>query len=288
MIKDIGIVKVIRTGPNSKIRDLGRKEYSSLGVPSAEPGDQRAFLWNNHLLRNNENDAQLEINQPGFEVQFSEPSVICLAGAKAEIKINNQLSSSFGIQQIAANDIVHVGKFLIGSVLYIGIRGGFQSEIVMGSRSMFASVTSKAYIDKGDEVNFFTNMTPRLSSSYARATYDTDYLTTEIISVYQGPEWHLLSEVQKEFLQSSQFHVSRMKNTMAVQLEELLPNKLSEMLTSPVFPGTVQLTSGGKVIILGQDAQVTGGYPRVLQLDTSEWNILAQKKPGNTFSFNII
>ncbi|MFC3881327.1 biotin-dependent carboxyltransferase family protein [Algoriphagus namhaensis] len=288
MIKDIGIIRILKTGPSSKIRDLGRMGYSAWGVPCAEPADRKAFIWNNHLLRNQKNDAQLEINQPGFEVQFSEPTVICFAGAKAEIKINNQLSSSFGIQQIAANDILHVGKFSIGSVLYVGIRGGFQSEIVMGSRSMFASVTSKAHIDKGDEVNFFTNMTARLSSSYARATYDTDYLTTEIISVYPGPEWHLLSSAQKQFLQSSKFHVSQMKNTMAVQLEELLPNKLSEMLTSPVFPGTVQLTPGGKLICLMQDAQVTGGYPRVLQLDTSEWNILAQKKPGSTFSFKII
>jgi allophanate hydrolase subunit 2 len=48
---------------------------------------------------------------------------------------------------------------------------------------------------------------------------------------------------------------------MGIQLTELLENKLPELPTNPVFPGTVQLTSGGKLVILLQDAQVTGGYP---------------------------
>jgi allophanate hydrolase subunit 2 len=67
---------------------------------------------------------------------------------------------------------------------------------------------------------------------------------------------------------------------MAIQLEELIPNSLPEMATAPVYPGTVQLTSGGKLIILMRDAQVTGGYPRILQFPEDSLPLLSQKKPG--------
>ena len=74
---------------------------------------------------------------------------------------------------------------------------------------------------------------------------------------------------------------------MAIQLVELLPNSLPEMATAPVFPGTVQLTSGGKLIVLMKDAQVTGGYPRILQLEEQAISILAQKKPKEKIKFSL-
>jgi len=57
------------------------------------------------------------------------------------------------------------------------------------------------------------------------------------------------------------------------------------MLTSAVLAGTVQLTPSGRLIILMRDCQVTGGYPRILQLSEESINTLAQKTTGDSFSF---
>jgi allophanate hydrolase subunit 2 len=60
------------------------------------------------------------------------------------------------------------------------------------------------------------------------------------------------------------------------------------MLSCPVYPGTVQLTPSGKMIVLMRDAQVTGGYPRILQLSEYAIAVLAQKQPGDKIRFKLV
>jgi allophanate hydrolase subunit 2 len=75
---------------------------------------------------------------------------------------------------------------------------------------------------------------------------------------------------------------------MGIQLEELVANELDDLPTNPVFPGTMQLTPGGKIIILMRDAGVTGGYPRILQLCENAQSRLAQNKVGDPIRFQLI
>ena len=75
---------------------------------------------------------------------------------------------------------------------------------------------------------------------------------------------------------------------MAYQLDELIVNTLSDIITSLVLPGTIQLTPFGKVIILLRDCQTTGGYPRILQLSNVAINVLAQKKAGDKIRFKLV
>ena len=74
---------------------------------------------------------------------------------------------------------------------------------------------------------------------------------------------------------------------MGIRLNEPIKNDLPSMLTSAVLPGTVQLTPSGKLIILMQDAQVTGGYPRVLQLMERSISRLAQKLSDEEVKFEL-
>ena len=53
---------------------------------------------------------------------------------------------------------------------------------------------------------------------------------------------------------------------MGIQLEERINNEFNELISCPVYSGTVQLTPSGKLIVLMKDAQVTGGYHRILQI----------------------
>ena len=85
MIKDTASASILKTGPVTKIRDLGRIGFAEFGIAQAGPLDQSAYLWVNHLLRNHQNDAVLEITQPGFSIRFDAPTLICLAGAKAQM-----------------------------------------------------------------------------------------------------------------------------------------------------------------------------------------------------------
>ena len=74
---------------------------------------------------------------------------------------------------------------------------------------------------------------------------------------------------------------------MAYQLKSLGENNLDQILTSPVLPGTVQLTPSGTLLVLMRDCQTTGGYPRVLQLTEKAINILSQKNTGAQLRFRL-
>lgn len=86
-------------------------------------------------------------------------------------------------------------------------------------------------------------------------------------------------------LTSTEFSISNFNNRMGYQLNEILANDSISMLTSSVLQGTVQLTPSGKLIILMRDCQVTGGYPRILQIKDESLNTLAQKSTGDYIKF---
>ncbi len=278
-------VEILKCGPGTTVRDQGRRGFARYGVPMSGPADSLAFGWVNHLLKNDPNSAVLEISQPGLSLRFQQPTLIALAGAMAKITINTHPVTSSGLIQIKSGDILDIGTFSVGSLLYLGIHGGIQTEVVLGSRSFYPGITPLPFYKKGDKIPIkpYENQNP----TYSNVKWDIGHYTSESIQVYPGPEWSLLNEWEKEKLIEKPLTVSRMKNAMAIQLEELLPNQLPEISTAPVFPGTVQLTSGGKLLCLMQDAQVTGGYPRVLQLTENTIGNLAQKKPGSIVKFEL-
>lgn len=287
MSGEIGIATVLRTGPGASVQDLGRRGNSKFGVPSSGVLDLRSFRWINHLLQNQENDAVLEISQPGFSIQFDSVTLIALAGASANVKLNGQEIENSGLIFIKRNDILEIGAISYGARIYLGIRFGFKSEKVLGSRSFFEGLTSASQLSKGAKIPYSPDFksTPVYN---AKAKWSGEWYRTEKVLAYPGPDFSLLSDMLKEKLRNETFRISQFANRMGIQLHELLENDLSELPTNPVYPGTVQLTSGGKLIILLKDAQVTGGYPRILQVcEESQW-VLAQKRPGDLIQFELL
>lgn len=286
-MKTLSQVTILKTGPGTSVQDLGRIGFSNYGVPISGAADARSMHWVNHLVQNDPKSAVLEISQPGLILQFESPTLISLAGAVAKISINGQEIQGQALIKIKAQDQLEVGGFLTGSRLYVGIRQGFQSAIRIGSRSFYSGITANGQLTKGSKIPYFAEhqLSGALNST---AKWSSDWYQTELLTAYPGPDFKLLSRQLKEALAERSFQISPLSNRMGTQLVELLENDLPELPTNPVFPGTVQLTSGGKLIVLGQDAQVTGGYPRILQLtEESRW-ILAQKKPGQLVRFKFI
>jgi sugar lactone lactonase YvrE len=114
-----------------------------------------------------------------------------------------------------------------------------------------------------------------------------DSLGTLWVSAY-GEGLLAWSEAQQQLIRSTTFHLSKFSNRMGIQLEELVSNQLEDLPTNPVFPGTVQLTPGGKLIVLMRDAGVTGGYPRILHLTEEGQSKLAQKRVGDPIRFQLL
>ncbi len=286
MTESTARLKIIKTGPGTSIQDLGRSGVGKFGIPYSGVQDRLAFDWVNHLLKNPESAAVLEINQPGFTAEFEFDTTICLAGAISEISLDGRKQLSYGLIQIQAGAKLEIGKIIEGSLVTLGIKGGFQTEVKFESRSWYEGITTKSQVKKGDLLPYFKEQ-KQPKSTASRIKWDFNHYKGKQISVNPGPEWKQLDQKTQDFILRTHFTISPQKNRMAIQLEELIKNSISEIATAPVFPGTIQLTSGGKAIILMQDAQVTGGYPRILQILPEMLAILAQKKPGSQINFRL-
>lgn len=271
----------------SSVQDLGRMGFQQYGVPYSGVMDVYSASLANHILGNNTNDAVIEMTITGISLRFDCDTRICISGATMAPELNNQAIQMNKSIQVSAGDVLSFGKLAKGFRCYLAVFGGFKTEEVMGSRSMYNGVTSQSKISKNDvflinEMNSFT------VSNNALVKVKDEHFLSHRIDVYKGPEFDFLSKNQQEFLFQNSFTVSKDNNRMAYQLSEPLENNLEPIITSAVLPGTVQLTPSGKLIVLMRDCQTTGGYPRVLQLKESAINRMAQKFTGSFIDFKLV
>lgn len=270
----------------STIQDMGRFGYQEFGVPYSGAMDSYAAKIVNLLLGNDVNAAVLEMTMTGPTLQFDCSTVVCISGAEMSAKLNGLSIENNKLIAINKGGILSFGKLKLGLRAYLGVLGGFKTETVMKSRSMYPGITLKSTIRKNDLLPIESKTLGNLHKN-ASMSVNREYIQSKTIDVYKGPEFDKLSKEAQKRLLNSEFSISNNNSRMAYQLQEVLKNNLEPIITSAVMPGTVQLTPAGKLIVLMRDCQTTGGYPRVLQLKASALNILAQKFTGQKIRFNL-
>ncbi|MDB4752311.1 biotin-dependent carboxyltransferase family protein [Winogradskyella sp.] len=280
------MLKVVKSGFYTTIQDSGRFGYRAFGVPISGSMDSYSSHYANSILGNDRDCAVLEITMSGPELHFQEPTQIAIAGADLTPKLNGKLISNNQVIDIKFNDVLSFAGLRNGLRCYLAINGGLQSEVYLGSRSMYNTISESDTINVGEEI-YYEKSPSNSIKTYSNLKYDHDLLSTKILEVENGPEYNELPQELKNKLSKLQFKVSKFNNRMAYQLEPLMSNTIETILTSPVLPGTVQLTPNGNLIILMRDCQTTGGYPRVLQLTERSLNIISQKRQGEKIFFRL-
>lgn len=280
------MIEVLEPGFYSSIQDLGRFSMVENGVPIAGNMDAISASRANLLLGNKITEAALEITMTGPRLLFKVHSTICLSGAHFEALLDDKVLGRDTPHEIKAGQKLTIGRANDGFRAYLAVRGGFETPIVYGSRSWYNGLTDQFRLKKRDILDIAESSFESVTNINVHIPEALD-LNTNCIDTYQGPEFHLLSEAQKSEILNTEFSVSPNNSRMAYALNEEIENNLASMLTSPVMPGTVQLTPSGKLFILMRDCQTTGGYPRILQLSEKAICILSQKFTGDKIKFKL-
>jgi biotin-dependent carboxylase-like uncharacterized protein len=284
-----GKLTILQPGILSSLQDCGRFGYTHLGVPQSGAMDSRALGLANMILKNTLDCACLEFAAGGLAVHFSAPALICITGAEVTLKINGisiekPLNNPIQIHQ---DDRLQIGPMKNGIWGYLGIAGGFQSKSFLGSRSFSAGITPKVMFGKNDQVAYSVKqgiLQPHASS--IRPSFP--WQKRKKIRAYKSSEFQMLNDMEVNQILEKNHSISPDRNRMATPLNEPLGENKYEILTAPSFPGTVQLTPSGKMFILMREAQVTGGYPRILQVHEDDLDDLAQMPAGSSFQFELI
>ena len=281
------MIKVLHPGFFNTIQDKGRVGFAEFGVPNSGAMDSYSADLANHILNNSLENALLEITFGGCSLQFLENTIICISGADFSAMLNDTKVSLNTQVEIRKNDVLTFGKRIFGSYAYLAVTGGFQSEIKLKSRSYFQNITKEPLLKKGDLLSI-SSINKEFSTSNASIKFSKHHFESKEIHCYKGPEFDMLTDFQQKALFEKSFTISKEINRIGYKLNEFIENNLPQILTSAVLPGTVQLTPSGKLIVLMRDCQVTGGYPRILQLSENSINQFAQKTTNDTFRFSLL
>ena len=122
-----------------------------------------------------------------------------------------------------------------------------------------------------------------------KAKVETQPHVNDIVDIIceQGPEWELFDEATKEEFFKQTFTIAPQSNRMGYRLDgvTLSLKEKTELLSTAVTRGIIQVTNEGHPIILMADAQTIGGYPRIARVCSKSISLLAQCRPGMKIRF---
>ncbi len=294
-------LKIIRAGILDSIQDLGRKGYQHLGINPTGAMDKYAMQVTNMLVGNDPGEAVIEMHFPAAVFLFTAPALFAIGGADFSASINGEPVPVYHPLLVGKNDLLQFHQPGHGARCYVAVSGGFDLPKWLGSCSTNIKAGAGGYagrkLQKDDEL--VQRQAPDLSRYpvlnendfkvlhwHANPVWEED---PHEIFVLAGNEWDWLSASGKESFEMTSFVVTQQSDRMGYRMNNIpLPAiKQTELVSSAVTFGTVQLLPDGKLIILGADHQTAGGYPRIANVITAHHSRLAQLKPGDKIHFKM-
>ena len=279
------MIEVLHPGLYSSVQDTGRMGYAKMGVSISGSMDCYSAQIANVLLNNKRSEAVIEIAFGMAKFEFKTTTFICITGADFSPKLNGESLKMMTVYKVNKASVLTFGKRKYGVRTYVAVQGGIQTETILNSRSFSKGITASTQLQKGEELPILA-VQPYENKAFSKIKIFEVLFNWSELKCHPGPEFDRLNGEQKKRL-AQPFIISEDNNRVGYRLKELIVNDLKPILTSGVLPGTVQLTPSGELIVLMRDTQVTGGYPRVLQLSKLAISILAQKMTGDKLYFNV-
>ena len=278
----VSYIEVVHAGIGCSIQDGGRIGYLSEGIPMSGFMDFQMAGLANLLLDNNVNAAVIEWRLTPPKLKFSAPCQIVVTGIGIDIYLNSKLKEAFRVITINENDVLSLRLNKIKGYGYIAVKGGIQTEKILGSRSFYSNITKHSFLKKRMKLPFVPFIENTITKQFSKINYYKKPSKVIFVDVFKGPEFELMPISLQSGLCRKLFSINTQSNRMGFLLNEFIEGHTNSIISSPVLPGTVQWTPSGKLIILMRDAQTVGGYPRILQLTENSISQLA-KVPTNGF-----
>ncbi|MFV0430562.1 MAG: biotin-dependent carboxyltransferase family protein [Alphaproteobacteria bacterium] len=274
----------------ASIQDLGRFGYQGIGVSVGGPMDEHAFLWNNHLLHNPPNAAQIEIMVGLFKCQFLKPTMIALCGANMNAKLNGNPIGSWQSHYVNAGDTLELGAAQQGLYSYLAIKDGFDTPLSLGSRTTvirdeLGGIDAKGQkLIKGDNIRY--HQSSKLDELKLAQRFIPSYDKEIKLGVIPTAQFNDFSDDMQQKFFTSIYTLTQEINRMGLRLSgEAISCEKRELYSEAVGLGAVQIPADGQPIILMRDRQTIGGYPKMGYICKRDISHIAQAAPGTKVQF---
>jgi biotin-dependent carboxylase-like uncharacterized protein len=289
---------VTKPGMLSLLQDEGRYGAFNVGLTNGGPLDKTAFHWANRLCGNELNSTAIEISVGGLAVVASTDTIIAVTGASMPLTINGQAKELWRSYFVKAGDTIELGFARNGTRCYLAVYGGFIINKSFGSTATVCRESVGGLGGNGNKL-LINDVLPCQSLNHEleqqakllklpedKQPEYSDEIVLRTIPSYQ--QRHFSSYQQRLFF-TSEYQVSARCDRMGYRLEgKPITTDINGILSEGICHGAVQIPSDGQPIVLLNDRQTIGGYPKigsVISLDTAT---LGQAKQGDKIHFEPI
>ncbi|QVW24754.1 biotin-dependent carboxyltransferase family protein [Pseudomonas hormoni] len=273
--------------PLCLLQDAGRFGVRHLGVTQGGALDWRSMSWANWLLGNALDATVIEITLGGFSVVAEDDCLLALAGADLGAQLDGQALAPWRSFKLRKGQRLQFTQPLLGARAYLAAPGGFDAPKVLGSSATVVR----------EELGGLDGMGRALAKG-ASLSYSADApLLVRELPFEQVPDFKLDSPLDLvigaqigEFSGQSLFDAFNSTWTLDSRADRMgirllgtaLAYQGKPMISEGIPLGAVQVPPDGQPIVLLNDRQTIGGYPRLGALTPLALARLAQCLPGAT------
>ena len=174
---------------------------------------------------------------------------------------------------LGKNDDLLIAETMTQLRAYLCVTGGFDSPLVLGSRSSLTPIVRKERLEcaTGKAVRRFIRALPTHNNHRALRVFCFGKTDNVLGS---SDNWYVVQPLSD-------------RTGIRLSGPAIRPGA-GDIVSEPVAPGTVQVTPSGELLILGIDAQAIGGYPKAGHVISADFSRLAQLRPGDSIRFEVV
>jgi len=286
--------KVLRPGINTTYQDEGRFGLQHFGLAPGGCMDQDSFFVANALVGNKKNIGVIEFAYQGPMLKLIKGSAKIAVTGNVHFTItnsNNEIISgechrSYNLEEGDTIDVLATKSSAYG---YLSVYSGFKIKSFFNSVSTL--VKAKIGPNNGCKIQaedkLIINEVSKNKSNFKAASSSKN---TDTIRVLKGPQYEYFSEESKKNFFSRKYKITNLTDRMGMRLEgTAMKNIISTNIRSEgITKGAIQIPADGQPIILLSDHPTIGGYPKIANVISADYDLLVQKLPGTNILFKCI
>jgi len=283
--------KVLQPGILSLIQDSGRYGQHAIGLTTGGPLDKLSFDWANRLCGNDKNAATIEVSFGGISLEAQVDTQIAVTGGDAQLTINNSTAESWRTHAVKTGDKIELKFSQNASRHYIAVAGGFEVTPMFGSAATVAREKLGGLdgtpLKSGDVLACETSLNTQQYT--LNRELRPDYSGDVVLRVVLGYQKDSFSSLQQNRFFNSEFTLSDRCDRMGFRLTgPEIESDINGILSEGICFGAIQIPSDGQPIILLNDRQTIGGYPKIGSVFSLDIPKLTQRTPNTPVRFEAI
>ncbi len=284
--------KVLRPGLNTTFQDTGRKNLNHIGIPISGAMDKRNFLLANKLVGNNDKTT-LEFAYQGPALKYFGKEIFVAVSGNVNLNIirNNKSENGncYQTYNLKHNDEIDIISTINSVYGYLSINNGFKTDMFFES----SSTNTKAGVGGNNGVKLKSDDIININKIiYSSSIKKINYLNSKIefLRIIKGPHYNYFDKNSKINLFSKSFEITKLTDRMGMRINgPKLKNIVSTNIKSEgIVKGVIQVPPDGDPIIMLSDHGTIGGYPKIANVISADYDRLVQLSPGTKIKFKEI